>query len=191
MKTKEKTGEYIDQEVWKGVWWVLLHNPRKIFNKILQYFAMHYFCPPKIRGILQSWRGVRFKDPTSMYIGDNVSFDERVLENITVGVSAAFSPGVRVITHKYVNHGYAKVVKVDIGDYAFIGVDAVIIGDVKIGEYSIVGACSVVTRDVEPYSIVAGNPAKKVGEVRKDRDEIDYLEGDTTFDPINRKYIKK
>jgi acetyltransferase-like isoleucine patch superfamily enzyme len=38
---------------------------------------------------------------------------------------------------------------------------------VTIGEYSKISAGSVVRKDVEPYSIMAGNPARKIGEVKK------------------------
>lgn len=45
---------------------------------------------------------------------------------------------------------------------ASIGSNATILCGVTIGEGAIVGAGSVVTRDVEPYTIVAGNPARKL-----------------------------
>lgn len=53
----------------------------------------------------------------------------------------------------------------EIGDNVIIYPNAVIIGNITIGENSIIGAGSIVTRSVEPNSIVAGNPAKKVGSV--------------------------
>lgn len=46
-----------------------------------------------------------------------------------------------------------------IGDRSWIGFDAVILKGVSIGEGAIVAARSIVTRDVEPYTVVAGNPA--------------------------------
>ncbi len=47
-----------------------------------------------------------------------------------------------------------------IGNGAWIGAKAIILKGVTIGEGAIVGAGSVVTRDVAPYTIVAGNPAR-------------------------------
>lgn len=48
---------------------------------------------------------------------------------------------------------------------AWIGTKAIILKGVNIGESAIVSAGSVVTKDVEPYTIVGGNPAKQIGEV--------------------------
>ena len=49
-----------------------------------------------------------------------------------------------------------------IGDKVWIGFDAVILKGVSIGEGAIIAARSVVTKDVEPYTVVAGNPAAVV-----------------------------
>lgn len=51
---------------------------------------------------------------------------------------------------------------VRIGNDVWIGQDVTLLGGVTIGDGAIVGAGSVVTRDVEPYTIVAGNPATVV-----------------------------
>ncbi len=48
---------------------------------------------------------------------------------------------------------------ITIGNRVWIGFDAVILKGVSIGEGAIIAARSVVTRDVEPYTVVAGNPA--------------------------------
>lgn len=53
-----------------------------------------------------------------------------------------------------------------IKDNVDIGSNVVIIGPITIGEGSIIGAGSIVIRDVEPYSIVAGNPAKLIKKIR-------------------------
>jgi maltose O-acetyltransferase len=51
---------------------------------------------------------------------------------------------------------------VRIGDRVWIAYRAIILPGVTIGEGAVVGAGSVVTKDVEPYTIVAGNPARVV-----------------------------
>ncbi len=61
--------------------------------------------------------------------------------------------------HTYARPLYSKG-KVCIGDCVQIGEGCVIMPGVTIGEHSIIGSNSVVTKDVPPYSIVAGNPAK-------------------------------
>ncbi len=62
---------------------------------------------------------------------------------------------------------------------AAIGSNVTIIGGVTIGEFALVGAGAVVTRDVADYSIVAGVPARVVGDVRDRRGisqgKLDYV----------------
>ena len=64
-------------------------------------------------------------------------------------------------------------------DDVWIGSNCVILSGVKIGKGSIVGAGSVVTKDVEPYSIVGGSPAKLIkyrfsAEIITALNKIDY-----------------
>jgi acetyltransferase-like isoleucine patch superfamily enzyme len=47
-----------------------------------------------------------------------------------------------------------------INDYATIGTNATILPDITVGEGSFVGAGSVVSKNVSPYTVVLGNPAK-------------------------------
>jgi acetyltransferase-like isoleucine patch superfamily enzyme len=51
---------------------------------------------------------------------------------------------------------------VTVGNDVWIGHAVIILGGVSIGDGAIIGAGSVVTKDVEPYSIVGGNPAKLI-----------------------------
>ncbi|WP_048151684.1 acyltransferase [Methanolacinia paynteri] len=56
-----------------------------------------------------------------------------------------------------------------VGKYSFIGTNAVILKGVKIGHHSIIGAGSVVTRDIPPYSVAVGIPARVTGDSREFR----------------------
>ena len=49
---------------------------------------------------------------------------------------------------------------VNVGDYAWIGMNCLILKGVSIGEGAIIGAGSVVTRDVPPFCLAAGSPAR-------------------------------
>lgn len=59
----------------------------------------------------------------------------------------------------------AKTAPVEIADEVFIGMNALILKGVCIGERAVIGAGSVVRRDVPVGAIVAGNPARVIGEV--------------------------
>lgn len=87
----------------------------------------------------------------SITIGDNVSISHRV--NIMTGGHDAYDAS------------FIGVFKpIIIQDYAWIGVGSTILQGVTIGQGAVVSAGAVVTKDVAPYSVVAGIPAKKIGE---------------------------
>lgn len=52
---------------------------------------------------------------------------------------------------------------IEIGADAFVGAQALVLPGITVGEGAVVGAGSVVTKDVAPWTIVAGNPAKEIG----------------------------
>lgn len=54
-----------------------------------------------------------------------------------------------------------------IAGHVDIGAGAKIIGNITIGEHAMIGANAVVTKDVAPYDIVAGVPAKKIGSTKE------------------------
>lgn len=66
-----------------------------------------------------------------------------------------------------------------IGNRVWIGYRAIILPGITIGEGAVVGAGAVVTKDVDPFAIVAGNPARKIGV--RNRELIYHLNYDPRF----------
>lgn len=105
---------------------------------------------------------------------------------IKIGNDCQIGTRVGIFTHsshnsiRYYNKNYNKVPfqehkgrikgSVEIGDNTFIGANSIIMPNTKIGKGCIVAGFSYVQGKFDDFSIISGNPAKKVGDVRK----IDY-----------------
>lgn len=112
--------------------------------------------------------GCRFLNGRKVFLGDrNVInfgclFDGRHYP-IRIGSDVSIGPEASLLTlgHDPQSSTFAnKGGEIVIGDRAWIAYRAIILPGVTIGEGAVVGAGSVVTKDVEPYTIVAGNPAR-------------------------------
>ncbi|MGX5173687.1 CatB-related O-acetyltransferase [Aliikangiella sp. IMCC44653] len=91
-----------------------------------------------------------------------------------VSTSPAFLSHKDSIKKKYSLFEYNPEIKTRIGSDVWIGERVIIKSGVKIGTGSVIGMGSVVTKDVPPYSICAGNPAKLI-RMRFDSNIIDSL----------------
>lgn len=94
----------------------------------------------------------------SIIIGENVSIGERCF--ITDHMHGEINEET-IKLHTYTRKLYSKG-GIQIGDNVQIGEGCVILPNVHIGCNSIVGANSVVTKDIPPYSVAVGNPAKTI-----------------------------
>lgn len=93
---------------------------------------------------------------------------------ITIGNNVGIAHNTKIYTlgHDLNDPQFkTKGAEVTIKDNVFIFSNALIMPGITIGEGAIVLAGSVVTKDVEPWAIVGGNPAKKIRERSR---EIDY-----------------
>lgn len=125
----------------------------------------------------------------STYLGDNVFFN-CLLAKVVIGNYVIIADDVLFITG---NHRFNMVGKriceisniekesdddqdILIQDDVWIGSRAIILKGVTIGEGSIIGAGSVVTKDVPPYTIVAGNPARPIKKRFNDAEILKHKE---------------
>ncbi len=104
----------------------------------------------------------------SVKIQNNVAVYEGVeLEDyVFCGPSMVFT-NIKLPRSEFPQRGSKYYLKTLVKKSASIGANATIVCGVTIGEYAIIGAGAVVTKDVPPYSLVIGNPARIVGKVDK------------------------
>ena len=103
-------------------------------------------------------------------IGDNALLNTR--EGLTMGKNVNLSSNVSIYTlqHDHRNPYFrcpsseSRKMSVEIDDRVWLGSNVIILPGVHIGEGAVCCAGCVVTKDVKPYAVMAGIPAKKVGE---------------------------
>lgn len=147
------------------------YSLRRVFRKLLLSLARHSLVPSRVRVLLFLWAGVQFSDSKTAFIGSDVYIDDTHPELVSIGKYVRLTSGTKIITHFFdISHQGTEEHPftyhdgpVEIADYVFIGMGAVIAKSVKIGPWAVIGANSVVTRDVPPGAIYAGNPANIVG----------------------------
>lgn len=117
--------------------------------------------------------GARFYDPKNISIGDDTVIGERAVldgrDKLTIGSHVAVASEVMIYNSEHdINNEHFNPVndKVTIEDYVFIGPRSIVLPGVKIGRGAVIAAGAVVNKEVPPYSIVGGVPAKIIGERR-------------------------
>lgn len=149
-------------------------NPAFLIKGFLGYLAYIAIAPPWLSAWLHKKRGVLIANYRTVYIGPNVLIDSSFPEHITIGDYVYITRGAKVICHTAFTPltqeivGYEYVIgDVFIEDGAYIGVNAVVLPSVRVGRCAVVAAGAVVTKDVPPYAIVGGVPARVIGDVRE------------------------
>lgn len=102
-------------------------------------------------------------------IGDKAVLDTRrggieIGENVQLGSFVKLWTGSHNHDDPYFRSTHGKRGPIKIGNRAWLGPNVTVLHSVTIGEGAVVAAGSVVTKDVEPFAIVGGIPAKKIGE---------------------------
>lgn len=158
-----------EKTVWaflKGVW-----------GRFLQLFAMHIPMLPSTRVRLQRMRGVKIGK--NVFLGTEVLIDPcfpnlvTIEDNVTIAgrnilqahSDRNFEPGKERLVE-------SKFVPIKIEQWAWITIGAIILPGVTVGRNSIVAAGAVVTKDVPPYTMVAGVPARVIKRLEVEGDRL-------------------
>ncbi len=170
---------------------MLIMFPVRIFSKISPFAIIHNSKTSKNSSILS---GTRFYNSSI----DDYSFLGRsclvcntkigkfcsIADNCYIGLashpidwvstSPVFHSGKNILRKNFSQHSFNSTPETSIGNDVWIGISVCVLPGLKIGDGAIIGAGSVVTKDVEPYSIVAGNPARVLRK-RFDTDTVQKL----------------
>lgn len=129
-----------------------VHSQLIIGNRVMLYNQVNFYLDAPGAKIL---------------IGDNTYINRRTeimaKESVSIGRGCAISWDVVITDTDYHQlEGTISTKPIVIGDEVWIGCKSIVLKGVTIGNGAVVAAGSVVTKDVEPYTLVAGIPAKVV-----------------------------
>lgn len=132
---------------------------------MLRLFGAH------ISGLPFVHASARIHFPGHLTLHDHACIGERAVlyslapiivhAHATVSIEAFLCTGTHDFSDEHIPLQTAPIV---IRAHAFVAARAFLLPGIEIGEYAVVGACSVVTRNVARGCIVAGNPARVIGE---------------------------
>jgi maltose O-acetyltransferase len=163
----------------------------KAFHKSLLYYFYNHFITSfpsfTIRNFYLNYiLKIKIQPKTAIHMDCFIAFNNIIIGHntiinrrcyldgrggIKIGNNVSISPEVYIISlsHDANDREYrifGKITQID--DHAWIGSRAILMPGVVVGEGAIVGAGAVVTKNVAPYTIVGGNPAKEIGKRKSD-----------------------
>lgn len=129
--------------------------------------------PVAVRSGLEIRGSERLVIKKGVSLGPGILLDAR--KGLEIGENAviAYQAIIWSLNHDYNDiHFVTKGAKTTIGKYAWVCSRSIILPGINVGEYAVVASGAIVTKDVPPYAIVAGIPAKVVG--WREKNDYDY-----------------
>lgn len=144
---------------------------RRIWNLLVRTVASH-LPPSPLKSRLYGWSGLRVGKRVHISPGVYVADGYRS-GLVTLRDGCVLSPYVVLVPSSHPNTSFlaeiwdvSRRAPIAVGRGCWVGAGAVLLPGVTVGEGAIIGANAVVTRDIPPYAIAAGVPARLIGDVR-------------------------
>ncbi len=170
-------------KVVRGFWWLLYyllarHLPRSnarysFFSRQIRSFILKRLFRKLGRNVNIEPK-VNFYNMSQSEIGDYSGIGMySAIDTVKIGRDVMIGEGLVAISrnHEFADpgkpmrlQGFQEDRPIVIEDDVWIGARVILLPGIRIGKGSVIGAGSVVTKNVSPYIIVGGNPAKKIGE---------------------------
>ena len=118
--------------------------------------------------------GTEIRDHEKLHVGEGSIIGDKVIldarNGLLIGKNVNISTGASIWTEQHDHRDPWFLCdptlnkQVEVGDRAWIGPNTLVLPGVKIGEGAVIAGGSVVTKDVPPFAIAAGIPARKIGD---------------------------
>jgi len=143
------------------------------FHTLRNFLYRHVFLV-RMDSKVVIYHGAEIRESQRLSIGEGSIIGDRAIldarNGISIGKNVNFSSDVSIWTEQHDHRdpwfrcNPEKLGPVVIGDRVWIGPRVIILPNIIIGEGAVVAAGAVVSGNVEPYTVVGGIPAKKIGE---------------------------
>ncbi len=146
--------------------WDLKHRWVSMMLRYVALLLVNLFTPlPSIKNWL--YRRLGYKIGNKVFIAPDVFLDYIYPEKISIGNKCVIGIQAKLLAHELDRLGEFRYGKINLEEGAIIGAFSLIMPGITIGKNSIVAAGSVVVKDVAPYTVVGGDPAKLIKRLKK------------------------
>lgn len=164
-----------------GLIWVVCNDVLAHFpSKHIRLWGLK-FLGLKASKFIRFYQGFHIRHPKGISIAEGCSIGPKVLldgrKGLTIGknVTIAYEAIIWTLNHDYNDvHFCGKGAPVVINDYAWICSRSIILPGITIGEGAVVASGAIVTKDVPPYAVVAGVPARVIAQRKRLHWEYGY-----------------